>query len=415
MFFEEDYYLLFFPFLKMKKRNYESYMLVKISLLLIQMLFISCSNNDSFELLPGNESNEKIDLTIEKINIPLDTIGMTYYRKVSIFNLDSENYLIGLHKAFHSLDIYNIDKRQFIKRIVLEKRGPIMIQHIGSIYAINFDSILIDDYYSLVLMDTSGKVKKRIPLSEESFFLKNNIPYGDLTSTLNFGIIYRQKPKSVLLYYAPKNSRYYSDKCLKMDFLGELFLNKEKLTLLPLKYSRYYFNSKFGYGDMFQPNLTIYQDLVIYNFPVESNIYTYNLDTKTFNKYGAKSRFSKNLVEPFKKGFDPNQFAVKSTVFFKTVYDPYRELYYRLHWGNCDIKKNSVEFNTLYDKELYLMVFDNYFNVITEIELQSDRYLPFGYFVTNEGLFLSGGHPLNTESNSNYLQYDLFVFKKESK
>lgn len=389
-------------------------MLTKLTCILTLFILYSCSNNPDYKLLSSNYSHEKISLQIKSVHIPIDSLGMTYYRKISLFREDSTNFLVGYHKVLHALDVYDLDGRKFIKRIYLAKEGPDKINDVVGLYAVNFDTIFINDYFAIVLIDDRGSIKEEIPISDKKLFTQNKIPYGTLTSTLNFGVNFLPGINSFLLFFSPASRNLSQKAAQKIPFAAELSLNGQKLTLLPLKYSPYYYKSKEGWGNMYQPNLTVYKDLIIFNFPIEPNIYSYNLVTGKFNKYGAQSKLTQNLSEPFTTGSDPNMYIVKNTLFFKTIYDPYRNLYYRIHWGKCKIKKNATEFNTPYDKKLYLMVFDNSFKIIKEIQLSEYTYLPYGYFCTEEGLFISSAHPLNKNISPNYLSYDLYKFKKES-
>lgn len=380
------------------------------------IFFTSCSLKNNFELLESKTNNNSIKLKKKQINIPTDSIGMQYYRMISTYYDGTVWYYIGFHGIINALDLYNISDRKFVKRIELEEEGPGSIKYLNSIFIHNLDSIFIEEESSLVIIDTTGKIRRRINLREEEIFNNNKIPYGVFTSTLNFSIKYSSKNNTVWLYYAPRELEYFSNKYLITPFLGEISLANvtPKITLLPLKYSSYYFEGKdVGFGSMFQPNVTSYNDLIVYNFPIESNIYTYNVNTDETNEFGAQSGFTKNLAEPYSENPDQNLHLVNNPVFFKTIYDPFKKLYYRIHWGNCETMKNSTEFNTLSDKPLYLMVFDKEFNFLKEIELENFKYLPFGYFLTDEGLFISTGHPMKKESDFSNLQFELFVFENE--
>ncbi len=381
------------------------------------ILTINCTSRGNFELLESKfNSNVTLNLERFQINIPTDSIGMHYYRRISTYYDGTVWYYIGFHKILNSLDLYNISDKKFVKRIMLDERGPNSITALKSIFIHNLDSIFINDANSLVVIDTAGIIKRKINSPEKELFKNNKLPFGIITSTLNFNITFLNKRKTVLFYFAPREFKYFSSKYIMTPFLGEISLNNSnpRISLLPVKYSNYYLSGEnIGFGTEFQPNISVYKDLLIYNFPIESNIYTYNFCTGDIRKFGAKSSFSENLGEPFQGEQDESMHLLKNVIFLKTIYDPYKNLFYRLHWGNCEIMKNSTEFNALFDKPLYLMVFDQDFNLLKEVELENYKYLPYGYFVTEEGLFISTGHPMNKEFDFKNLQLELFVFKNE--
>ncbi|MCD6579642.1 DUF4221 family protein, partial [bacterium] len=192
----------------------------KLIVVVIVLIFnIACSYHTGYKLLPSYYSPKRVNLKIKNVNISLDPLGMTYYRKISVFNKDSTNYLIGYHNELHALDIFNIDKRKYLKRIVLVKDGPDAIQHVGSLCAINFDSIFLNDFNTLVLLDINGSVKRRFKLNSKSLYKRNNIPYGVLTTTLNFGLKYLKKHNSVLFYYFPADYKNFSRGYLDLPFV----------------------------------------------------------------------------------------------------------------------------------------------------------------------------------------------------
>ncbi len=63
------------------------------------ILTINCTSRGNFELLESKfNSNVTLNLERFQINIPTDSIGMHYYRRISTYYDGTVWYYIGFHK-----------------------------------------------------------------------------------------------------------------------------------------------------------------------------------------------------------------------------------------------------------------------------------------------------------------------------
>ena len=149
--------------------------------------------------------------------------------------------------------------------------------------------------------------------------------------------------------------------------------------------------------------------LLVYNFEYESNIYAYNLNSKNIDIYGAKSEYSPGLIN-LVSAKNPDQWerhAIENPHYLHVLFDPYENLYYRFHWGGVPYKASNNQFNSFIDKPLYLMVLNDKFEILKEIELPKNRYGIHSWAVTRNGILMSNSHPMNEDIDENHLTFDL--------
>lgn len=148
--------------------------------------------------------------------------------------------------------------------------------------------------------------------------------------------------------------------------------------------------------------------IFIYSFIADENIHTFNIFTGDKNDYSARSSFQK--VDIY--GVDKDNIYDRSTKnmdYFKTVpqygrfvFDPFNKVYYRTFLQGQSLMKNDSTFNTWYDRRSFIMVLDEDFNLLGEIETDNEKY-SYGIFPTNNGLAVPRRKLVNNKP-----QYDIF-------
>ena len=211
------------------------------------------------------------------------------------------------------------------------------------------------------------------------------------------------------------STQFSSNEYFSKPFIAEFNLRSLLVSLIPVYYSSYFKNSYIGY--LSTPNVTFLNDMVYYCFSGESNIYSHKLETNYTSTYGGRSKYSKSMAEPIspKSSFEKKlRHRLVSATFFNVIYDPYRDLFYRLHYGNIEYKVSEKYNSTFNDKNLHLMIFNNEFQLIKEIKLEDYTYLPEFYGISEHGLFLNANHGLNKNLSPDYSNFKLFKIKYEN-
>jgi hypothetical protein len=296
----------------------------------------------------------------------------------------------------------------------LDKQDLNKGKSITDICIINFDSIIINlSNQKLVIIDTALKKKKVLQLDSLSF--RNEIAGHPISYSNYFRmVIYNNQ----LLM----NQIYFDDNWVqKRPCFAMLDIATEKLSLLPIYYSDYLYDIKGKAGFLGMINTSEFQKdgLLTYNYLYESNIYQYNAKDTTISCYGATVSKGSNLVRPFlyKEGDNLKNWQIhniESTQFFSVIYDKFRNVYYRFSLRNLTYKRGKY-FNSILDKTLVLMIFNDKFEVIKEIELPKYVYAPNTWFVTEEGLFISSANKEREDPDPNHLTYHVIKLYKNPK
>ena len=380
-------------------------------ILIISLIILSLANckrsNPTYQNLNVKYIGEDgYNLNWEDIYIPIDSSTYTVYPIFSGSHLSGRDYLCGYNRKGHSIDIFDITNRTFLMHIFLENRGPDGLNELSGFYIHNWDSIFVYSYYELCIIDSAGNIHYKKNLKD--FPLVERGKKGNLDATISFNLYYAKERQSVFLNYTPRNVGFCSNEFYKIPFVAEYKLAQDTLELLPINYSEFFMENK-DVGDLFVSYVSLCDNNIIYNFTGESNIYLYNLQTRQNEAFGARSSFTKNTTS----SIGPNagltkiqQHNVESVEFLYTYYDKYRNLFYRLHYGDQKYQISENEFNTYDDKSLYLMIFNKDLELIKELKLDDHTFYPAFFGVTSQGLLLNA----NNESNPNFNE-DIVHFK----
>ena len=381
---------------------------------IVIVLFIcvaACMTDPTFTLKKNSQSNNhQIKFFTEEIQIPIDTLSSPSYFIYHHYSDEGNDYLFTYNGNIHALDVYNLSTKNLYKRINLQGEGPDDVSGLQKIYVHNWDSIFVHRHLFTHLIDTAAKVYESFDLQTISDTSSDDI--GDLIVNRNFDFAYHPGTQSVYFYNVYSGN---IPKCIQNPVVAKLNIQTKTISLLPIFQSEYYQQNNGRFGFLYQVNATVTPQRLIYNFPIESNIYAYDFFTQQTQIHGGKSRNSENLVPAFREQNMEeeeawNKHAIESTTFFRILHDPYRKLFYRFHWGNIDYQVSENHFSSFIDKPLYLMVFNEDFEVLDEIQLTPQTHAPYTWFVTKDGLHINLSHPVYKGLEEDKLKIEVFKF-----
>ena len=371
----------------------------KISLfLLIAFCFSSCKNNHT---LVDNSFGLPQSLVSLEIDIDLDEVSLNSYYIHSGYVYQGDDYLLAYNHNTNDFDVFNISTKA-ISHIKLMPEGPNGIFHPGVVYAHAVDSIWVyteDNVISLV--DSAGIVKERISIPES-----DTMPF----LMVNFSLC-----TAKLYFHASRKSLFYLSFAIKNDknnfYAQEYSLSDHSVKFYPLKaIEDYDFRNQYGWKQF--PNVTFNEHSILYNFPVESNIYVLDIESGKTSVYGGKSRFTPNqvskLIMPY--SFEQaNRHLCENVHFYEILYEPEKDIYYRLHSGRIDFDSHIDFYSLVYSKEIFLTVFNNKFEIINETKLDRQKYNIFNCWgVTGKGFFIGKDNLYYQDINYEQLQLDVF-------
>jgi hypothetical protein len=341
------------------------------------LLFAACSHQR------GNADYEvrEIDsVSFQNISIPIDSVSLLYYKKNCSFILDGENCLAGYNPVWHTIDVFNLDKKTLIKHIKLEENGPHEVMKVYGLFVHTLDSIFVFDPSGLKLVNESGFVRK----------LPYEFAEGSLISVSGSGIHYDAGSRSVFMYFqAADFSAGKGDRALAKPIVAEFHIETGKIDLLPVYYSEYIQKNRGDFSSDIVPNLTFYKDRIVCNFMIDSEICLYNRKEASRKCVEALTTTAQNQAAPYSTdGMEMEQRILTATLFQKVYFLPNENMFVRAHWGNQPFLKEDMTPNTMMTKPAFLMGFDEQFKKLFEIPIDREKYFPDDYFVTGKGLYL---------------------------
>ncbi len=335
-----------------------------LSAFLCIIVLTSCGKS---EKLLNNKFRDDVitDYKVKEVYFLIDSVSFSfeYYKFFDQIEFNKEIYFFGYNPKTHSLDVFNITGRRISRHIKLDTQGPECINEIMGLNVISPDSILIADNLKFAFVNSNGKIFWKLLRNTPEIF--RGVPLAYLNSRDSFEPGFDKIRKSLILYYNPVDI----SSVFKLPILIEIGIDPLKTELLPF-YLPLSLKSDLTYNPLYRgPRACFQNDKVVLNFAPESNIYEYNFITKKVTSYGGQSKFTSNRIKPMKKGTNPVDYILTSLCFFKITYDPYYKIYYRTHWGEMNLKKTEFEFNTYYEKPVYISLFDESFNYLYETRL----------------------------------------------
>ncbi|MCD8739809.1 DUF4221 domain-containing protein [Mucilaginibacter roseus] len=376
-------------------------------IIFIALLLCACHKADKNIFIINSKVADDADdykLKIDSVSIPLKEGFDTLYYTYTTYAQQNQDFLIGYNAKKACLDIINLTKAKCVKHLFLNKTALFTqkldrqdldkSKSITDITVIGNDSILINDSNNrLLLVDTNLNLIKAFDLN--AIAKNNNLPGRVISYSSNFRMLEHDN-KLLLNQIYPQ---YSWEK--KVSVFSALDMKNEKLTELPLSFSDYLYEITGKGGYLVNVGTSEYQKngLLTYNYMYESNIYQFKDKDSTLTIYGGTMSGGSNYVTPieYKGGDDLKKWDihnVENTQFFNVMYDKFRNVYYRFSLKNIDYK-NGKYFNSILDKPLVLMIFNEKFEVIKEITLPLYIYAPNTWFINKQGLYISSANKKN--------------------
>jgi hypothetical protein len=357
-------------------------------------LLYSCGVFEQNYLEDNKVSKIEIEYGFEKVNLIGDSLTLTYYAKRDIYTKENTDWLFGHNHAINSIDVFNLTEKKFSHRINLESDGPNGIERVYQLKVVSLDSIaILDTSISLKIVSSDAKVIKKLDLRVSDS--ESGQPLGYFYNYNDARIVYEKDKRSFILHFLNESvkERKFKSKDPHSIF-GRINLEGE-VDFLPISHSRVIYERN---GEVIErmPNYSYHKGKIIYGFIFESNIYTFDLRTGDRSLYGGKSKFSQNMQD---FSLPPQEFRLLGTWFNSVIFDSSSGFYLRTHWGSQPRLQIDSNPSSALTKPGYIMVFDEGFAVVDEIELPEEYWLEDS-FVYSEGMAFWSKESLINEENS---------------
>jgi len=390
---------------------------IKIGLIarfLILFFVFSCKNG-------ANEyglKNIALTYSIDTVSIGIKEFQLSDYSDYSIFTTDSLDYFYGYNKPLHRIDIFSLTDREYLKSISLNTDGPNAVGSPFDFFIHKPDSILFYGHnLSLDIINEQGAIIAKNMLSgSRNITNEGREKFGYLSDPISFKLYYDSKTKSAFFHsYSleaiPNQAQYY-----QLPILVEVNLKTMDVTDYPFQFPDSYLLNGQYLGEYMNPNIVVDDSLIIFSFPNSPEINAYDRKSKQLVSKRIESEFTKNTVKSMPSGTYSEMHLrlnhlIENPYFYKTVFDPFRKLFYRTHRGehpNPDLILGNLNFSFTRD---YLTLLDENLNLLEEIELPAHKYDVLSFFVTKDGLYLPFSHYLNEEVREDKLVFHVYKFE----
>ncbi|WP_207514021.1 DUF4221 family protein [Longitalea luteola] len=351
-------------------------------LLLFCIIQYKCKEGDLN--IPVKYENYSPRYDLIQLHVANDTLHFKLdentYNEIKSFNVFKHNeveYISFYDRRSESVNIYNWDSKNLIKKVFLKECFPEDQLYKTSVYCKSFDSIYVTNKTKLYLLDTARKIKRSISFVKKPRFawaaFDNTTPPVFKGNYLYMGV----RP------YV-KETSLQALKEWKVLYRFDMINNKSELVYhLPEMYRSDYY----GYDFLDFSYCSNYEGNIILSFPADTNIY----ETDLLNKhiaYCGKSQFQKDRIQPVAKDVLKNGDGYKSYLLrdsYGAIYfDPFTKRYLRaskskiseLDYQNKHTKKNQ-----------HILIFDQHLRIIGESPIDSGIILNSIFFSSNGSMY----------------------------
>lgn len=363
------------------------------------VILFSCNDKQNSNMLELIKSDNTIAFTIQD-NVKNKIITLFLYEDGA-----GKEYLTIQNQGLNEILFFNINTRKLEFRIKPEVHGPNGIGFMRGYSIKNLDSIFVatqgrNDIYLInkyaILKDRFNydETDDKIPLyysSISSFRYRpivfvNNTMY--IHSTCNRWA--ENNPVTATIDLNDKSVKALSGfQYPKFPNTG----NREKKSGIEGDFSRYFNGSEF-----------------VYSFYFDENIYVANIDHTSVKGIKVKSKYIKQIGFLDDYGnLTPEDIATNPN-YGNLIYDPYREVYYRVAYPETEIEKNINGLELLeYGRKVFsIIILDKDFNIIGETVFPEYIYNSGLMFVRKDGLYISNSHFMNPDFNDDVLSFQRF-------
>lgn len=355
--------------------------------LLLPLCLLSCNGNNSGTSKSVDEP-EVVEVSIDSVSVAGDTskLHLQSYNPTSY--LDQNRSVYGYNYKRHGLDVIDMAGLKVDRFIPFEHHGPDAVNmQVAGLKALSPDTIAIYDGIAVCLIDSMGKVRDRIKLSDDYYC---NIETNSRMNITDFNIDFDKHTET---YPAVNHEKGFE--VVVYDFGSGSVLKNVRLRK-PV--------SEGKHGFMGAPNVTFNKDLAIYNYPFESDIYVYDMSADSTRVIHAKSNFVDEVM-PESKGNTSElleRYGMENFFHSPLYYLEKEGKYVMVTLDGAPVEPNGDIAEAIYGRKLYAMYFDKDFNPVGECELPQNRYNPFvGWFTTPEylGFFVENVfHPVDEDT-----------------
>lgn len=345
-------------------------------------------------LLPVNDSTSNV------------SDGLTY--------LSMNTLIFNLNWSQNSIQIYELSSGKKVKDLKFDYEGPFGVLDIMGIYPHSVDSIFLFNQLTpqITLIDTSGRIKSKLTYQTPDMYSPAFIHNAYFSSP---PILKGDKMIVKTHFYGPLQNLTQEILQTK-ELVYEIDLQSGKSRFLDFIFPKDYMPDGLK---LFEPSIAKGAGKYVYSLFGDHRLFFVEEFGDTLQSVNAKSEFLPENLPLFPlqgDGLDFRKYSYYSPHYESLDYDPYREVFIRFAFHPFE-QNESVPPSEMrnHSGPFSIQVFDKNLNLMSETPFPANKYHPFDYFITPEGIYISTSHPLNPEIKEDEMKFELleFVEKEE--
>lgn len=342
-------------------------MRVIIILTVVSIALLSgCKNSDRYKEKLNSLKEKDLELSIKNVTInTIDTIGESDFMTLKYNELYNSYYLYN--SLENTIELFNENSSQNtkIKLRNLDKYGEVY-----DVFILNLDTIFLCQTNQLSIIDTASAIKKYWKINQDE-----NAPFFIGKFSDGMPIYYDNINRCI--YLERFNIDCSKNHCNCMGYSPELKINIDNAQIDTIHFvgSNIF---QWNFGDMYFPSRCANSKVHVFSYTPDPNLYIYDVKSNTTKVVGGKSKHHKtsyiNDATLTSGNLDFNKKLEQLIVLpqYTTIqYNKNTNKYYRLFLSETPYTNNQGLYNTYRDKKCYLMIFDDDFNINSEIEIEN--------------------------------------------
>lgn len=366
----------------------------------LSFLLFSCDSNEKkqYEL---TKSEKTISFKLDNETKNVSPYAAPYTDKTGKEYLVFQNY--SFENRSNELQFFDLKTQTLAFKINPEVEGPNGVGRILGCHIQDLDSIYVTSIFEAKLMriNKDRKVLEKISYEKST----DSIPLSDACFTTSYHKLATPIGKTLYMYSGP-------DRWADKDPVTITFnMETKEIKALPFIYPDYPGSDvkikKFGMEDSFSRSYDGHRFL--YSFLYDENIYVANPAHDSVYKVPVKSKFFDNVQLPDELTAQAIDFC-KNAMYGNLLYDPYREVYYRIAFPPTEVEKNikPMELIEYGRKNFSIILLNKDLQIIGETLFPDYTYNPKQMMILADGLYISDSHYMNPRFSDDLLSFVRF-------
>ncbi len=364
------------------------------------LLFISCQS-----AAPKLENLGKagpIELKRQRIAIPLDEQSLPTYQVFAHFERNQRSMFYGYNPNTKQLDIFNLNTQLIEAHLPLDKIIDASDLQVEQVFVFRETDIFLFGNGQLLRINRQGELQEHHSL--QSSWNDAGLQ-GKPTLSANFGLEYLPEQDSVLFY-----CQYPLEELNpSLSVIAKYKLGARAWELMPIKHLDEVAESGKLAGHMVElvKGNQFDNENIWFGYLYESAISKFNLAGQSIQMKAPRNdggRFIQLPSETENANLLLAHFMLNPQ-YFKPLSHRDSSFIFRPYWKVIDI--DEIQEKQLTDKRLYISIFNEEGNYLSEFPMEPYRYGINKWFAGSKGLYILADHPRSFSSNVQFLNIDL--------